>query len=135
MEQAGKVYHRRGEPGGPGCVLGVLPVTTRDAEGNMRSAVLLDAGGAAGEIELLRTVAARLGVTWGKDEFGWWAALQVADFPSWSVWRQDDNGNKYLMKANLTESEASRVVAHYERLGHKQHYWAEDSKVVSRADG
>jgi len=36
---------------------------------------LLDAGTAASEIELLRTVAAGLGVHWGKDDLGWWAIV------------------------------------------------------------
>ena len=39
---------------------------------------LLDAGKDATELELLRTVAQGLGVRWGHDEFGWWAAVASA---------------------------------------------------------
>ena len=44
--------------------------------------------------------------------------------PDWSVWRQDDNGNVFLVKNGLTEQEALRLVQEYERKGHKQTYWA-----------
>ena len=135
MDNQVKIYHRRGEPGGPGCPVSVLPVQSRDAEGNLHSCVLLAAGIEAGELELLRTIAARLGAKWGKDDLGWWAALARPDFPSWSVWRQDDNGNRFLLRANLTKEEAPRVIQHFESLGHKQHYWAEDSSLVSGGEG
>ena len=131
MNNPTSMYHRRGKPGGPGCPLGVWPVQSRDAAGGMQSFVLLDAGKQSSEIELLRTVASRMGVKWGQDELGWWAAAPVPDFPSWSVWRQDDNGNRFLMKANVTQSEASGAVDHYQSLGHKQHYWAENSRMSS----
>jgi len=36
---------------------------------------LLDAGTEATELELLRTVASGLGVRWGHDDLGWWAAV------------------------------------------------------------
>lgn len=68
-------YHRRGEPGGPGCAVGVLAITLRGADGQSVDGELLDAGKSASEIELLRTVANRLGVQWGHDDFGWWAAV------------------------------------------------------------
>ena len=42
---------------------------------------------------------------------------------NWSVWRQDDNANTFLVQANLTESEALMVVREYEARGHKQFYW------------
>jgi len=45
--------------------------------------------------------------------------------PSWSIWRQDDNGNVSLVKSSLTKAEALRLVAKYEAKGHKQTYWAE----------
>ena len=41
------------------------------------SASLLDAKNAS-EVELLRTVCAGIGITWGKDEFGWWAVVPDA---------------------------------------------------------
>ena len=68
-------YHRQGEPGGKGCAVGVLPISLRAPDGSLIAAWLLDAGTEASELELLRTVAARLGVCWGHDDLGWWAAV------------------------------------------------------------
>ncbi|MGA1871885.1 MAG: hypothetical protein ACMUJM_25465 [bacterium] len=45
----------------------------------------------------------------------------------WSVWRQDDNGNVFLVKNGLTEIESLRLVREFERKGHKQTYWAKKS--------
>jgi hypothetical protein len=67
--------HRRGEPGGPGCPVGVLPIALKGPDGSLVEAALLDAGNTATELELLRTVAAQLGVRWGHDDLGWWAAM------------------------------------------------------------
>ena len=68
-------YHRTGEPGGQGCQVTALPITQKAADGSLVAAHLLDAGAASSEIELLRTVAAGLGVRWGKDDLGWWATV------------------------------------------------------------
>lgn len=68
-------YHRRGEPGGPGCRVVALEIAIKGTDGNPVPAVLLDAGEQAPEIELLQTVAHLLSVHWGHDEFGWWAAV------------------------------------------------------------
>jgi hypothetical protein len=68
-------FHRRGQPGGPGCSVGVLPVTGVSPDGTTVGASLVDAPHEASEIELLRTVASALGVAWGKDDLGWWAAV------------------------------------------------------------
>lgn len=122
-------YHRLGDPGGPACAVGVLPIRFRSPDGQVQKGALLDAGKDATEVELLRTVASRLGVRWGHDSLGWWAVVQGEDFPSWAVWRQDDNGNRFLMQANLTETNARQLVAHYEGLGHKQVYWAQDERA------
>jgi hypothetical protein len=46
----------------------------------------------------------------------------------WSVWRQDDNGNVFLVKNRLTEQEALKLVQELERKGHKQTYWAKEKK-------
>ncbi|CAB1075435.1 hypothetical protein D1AOALGA4SA_3255 [Olavius algarvensis Delta 1 endosymbiont] len=46
--------------------------------------------------------------------------------PKYSVWRQDDNGNVYLVKDRLTEIDAFRLVREYEKKGHKQTYWAKE---------
>lgn len=47
--------------------------------------------------------------------------------PKYSVWRQDDNGNVYLVKDKLTEIDAFRLVREYEEKGHKQTYWAKQN--------
>lgn len=68
-------YHRRGEPGGPGCEVTALPIQFKQADGSMAAGHLLDAGLQASELEMLRTIAHGLGVKWGHDEFGWWAIV------------------------------------------------------------
>ena len=68
-------YHRRGQPGGPGCAVTELPVSTKLPSGEIISMALLSAAGNATEIELLRTIAHSLRIQWGQDEFGWWAAV------------------------------------------------------------
>lgn len=127
-------YHRTGEPGGPACPVGVLPIMFGDGKGGLQEGALLDAGANASEIELLRTIVSRMGVTWGHDQFGWWAAVPNPQFPSWSVWRQDDNGNKFCIHFNMAEAQAKGIVAHYEGLGHKQCYWAQDDKITQSQD-
>lgn len=69
------VYHRRGEPGGPGCRVVALSVNFRREDGASVAGNLLDAGTQATELELLRTVAHRYGVKWGHDDLGWWATV------------------------------------------------------------
>lgn len=43
----------------------------------------------------------------------------------WTVHRQDDNGNRFIVQRRLSKEEAERLVAVYEARGHKQLYWAE----------
>jgi L-amino acid N-acyltransferase YncA len=43
----------------------------------------------------------------------------------WTVYRQDDNGNRFVMEKHLSREEAEGVVAQFEARGHKQLYWAE----------
>ena len=40
---------------------------------------------------------------------------------NWSVWRTDDNGNTFLVRAGLT----LRLVAEFTARGHKQLYFVE----------
>lgn len=117
-------YHRTGEPGGPGCTVGVLSIQSQRPDGSHFDGVLLDAGKKSTETELLRTVAEKLGVVWGEDELGWWAAVQFPEFPSWSVRRLDDNDNEFVVQSNLTETQANSLAKEYEEKGHKQSYWA-----------
>lgn len=52
------------------------------------------------------------------EEFG-------SDERLWSVCRQDDNGNRFVVQSRLTQEEAKRLVAEFEAHGHKQMYWTE----------
>jgi len=128
MPKKNGTYHRLGEPGGPGCQVVVLPISFKDSDGKQKEGELLDAGDKASELELLRTVATRSGVKWGHDEFGWWAVTPNFETAKYSVWRQDDNGNKYLVEDNLSEENANVLVQKLEDTGHKQTYWIESSK-------
>jgi hypothetical protein len=42
---------------------------------------------------------------------------------TWSVWRQDDSGTRFLIEANLPEENAQAMVREFEERGHKQTYW------------
>ena len=77
MSDSSKRFHRLGVPGGPGCEVTALRATGKDDNGNPQAIDFLDAGPNATEVELLRTIAATLGVRWGHDELGWWAAVPV----------------------------------------------------------
>ncbi|MFG3604662.1 hypothetical protein [Micromonospora chersina] len=46
---------------------------------------------------------------------------------SWTVWRQDDNGNRYVVSQHDTRVEADSVAATMEARGHKQTYWVAPS--------
>ena len=43
----------------------------------------------------------------------------------WAVWRQDDNGHRFLVSVMRTQAQALKERESYERLGHKQCYWIE----------
>jgi hypothetical protein len=76
-EQLGKYgpYNRTGEPGGPGCNVGALPIKVKGPGGSPMPARLLDAGTEATEVELLRTIVQAFGIRWGHDDLGWWAVV------------------------------------------------------------
>ncbi len=120
-------YHRLGEPGGPGCGVGILDIEFPSANGKVKAGELLDGGKNASELELLRTVAARLGVKWGNDDLGWWAIAEKSKINTWSIWRQDDNGNRFLIERDLTEEAARNLADKMEATGHKQTYWVTDN--------
>jgi hypothetical protein len=44
---------------------------------------------------------------------------------TWTVHRQDDNGNRFVVETGLAKEDAERLVAELEARGHKQYYWAE----------
>lgn len=43
--------------------------------------------------------------------------------PDWTVWRQDDNGNRFVVEAGLTKPQARHLTSELESHGHKQLYW------------
>ena len=48
-----------------------------------------------------------------------------SDDRGWSVWREDDNGNRFRMHDGLTRDEARRIAEDFTRRGHKQRYWCQ----------
>ncbi|WP_166824914.1 hypothetical protein [Thalassoroseus pseudoceratinae] len=44
-------------------------------------------------------------------------------FDRWDVWRQDDNGNQFLVSSNLPHDAAQQQADELESHGHKQLYW------------
>lgn len=51
----------------------------------------------------------------------------VAD-ERWVVWRQDDNGNRFVVARKASRAEADELAAEMEARGHKQLYWVEAPK-------
>lgn len=43
----------------------------------------------------------------------------------WCLLRLDDNGNRFVMRRQLTRAEAEALARDYQARGHKQTYWAE----------
>ena len=48
------------------------------------------------------------------------------DRDTWEVWRQDDNGNTFVMQTAASEQEARCVADTFERRAHKQMYWVRE---------
>jgi hypothetical protein len=48
---------------------------------------------------------------------------------NWSVYRIDDNGNEFVVRAHIDEKDATRIVSEFEAHGHKQTYWAQQDPV------
>lgn len=55
---------------------------------------------------------------------------RAKDPAGWSVYRQDDNGNRFLVESHLARPEADRIAAELESHGHKQLYWVERDTVA-----
>ena len=49
----------------------------------------------------------------------------------WALWRQDDNGNRFLIARFATAESAEAEQRRYEALGHKQTHWVEKSSASS----
>jgi hypothetical protein len=47
--------------------------------------------------------------------------------PIWAVWRQDDNGQVFLVKNGLTETDALRLVREFDSKGDEYSYWAKEN--------
>ena len=43
----------------------------------------------------------------------------------WELWRQDDNGNRFLIGRFGTAEAADAEQRRFEALGHKQTYWVQ----------
>jgi hypothetical protein len=55
---------------------------------------------------------------------------------SWEVWRQDDNGNRYLVSAHTDEAVARLRLADLESgVPHKQTYWVSEKPAIQASDG
>ena len=50
---------------------------------------------------------------------------------AWSVWRQGDDGNAFLVASGLSQSDADAMVCDLELHKHKQLYWASQRQVPS----
>ena len=49
-----------------------------------------------------------------------------AEGETWELWRQDDNGNRYLVSVHPDEASArDRMFVFESGTVHKQHYWIE----------
>ncbi|GAA5199534.1 hypothetical protein GCM10023322_75330 [Rugosimonospora acidiphila] len=53
----------------------------------------------------------------------------------WTVWRQDDNGNRYEVSRHDSRPEADSVAATMEARGHRQTYWVAPSAPGAGIDG
>jgi GNAT superfamily N-acetyltransferase len=50
-------------------------------------------------------------------------------FPvGWSLWRQDDHGNRFEVNRDHTREDAERLKDEFEARGHKQIYWIEPTR-------
>jgi hypothetical protein len=49
---------------------------------------------------------------------------------SWTVWRLDDNGNRFAVKSGLPYQQAKALAAELEAKGHKQFYWCEPAQTL-----
>jgi hypothetical protein len=47
---------------------------------------------------------------------------------TWTVYRQDDNDNRFVVQDHVSRDEAQRLVEKFEARGHKQLYWAEPDR-------
>jgi hypothetical protein len=51
---------------------------------------------------------------------------------TWELWRQDDNGNRFLIGRFGTAEAAEAEQRRFEALGHKQTYWVQPAAGDAR---
>ena len=65
---------------------------------------------------------------YGIDQDNWSEGFVPETYETiWSVWRQDDNRNVFMVKNGLTKIGALKLVQEFGRKGHKQFYWAKEN--------
>ena len=57
------------------------------------------------------------------------------DYGTWAVYRQDDYGNRFLVRGGLAHDDAGRVAAELAARGHKQLYWVEREQPAGLRPG
>jgi hypothetical protein len=58
----------------------------------------------------------------------------MMDASGWELWRQDDNGNRFVIGRFDSVEAAEAEQRRFEALGHKQTYWVQPSPDGSAAD-
>ena len=49
---------------------------------------------------------------------------------TYTVWRQDDHGHKFVVDSGLSKSDADDLARTLEARGHKQIYWVEPDATI-----
>jgi len=52
--------------------------------------------------------------------------LDIRGTAQWQLWRQDDNGNRVMVRAFTDHDEAKAELRRFESLQHKQTYWLDE---------
>lgn len=55
---------------------------------------------------------------------------RARDGKTWTIMRQDDHGNRFVVRSCLSREEAQRQIAEFEAREHKQTYWMEPEVAV-----
>jgi hypothetical protein len=54
-------------------------------------------------------------------------SIDLARLPAWTLWRQDDNGNRFEMARTRSYAKACAQERMFTARGHKQNYWVEQA--------
>jgi hypothetical protein len=57
--------------------------------------------------------------------------MSDAEARGWELWRQDDNGNRFVIGRFDTADAAEAEQRRFESLGHKQTYWVQPAATPS----